>query len=97
MTVHDQRRGGDRAFRQAVFWSPIAVIRTQRGAVPGSLCFHLRDIRISETKTMLNRVAAAVQSSLQADAIVSMACNLLALAVGFVDDCLEFFDRESWL
>ena len=43
------------------------------------------------------RVASAVQGALQSDAVVGMAGYLLAPAVGFVHDRLQFFDRQRGL
>ena len=46
---------------------------------------------------MLERVAAAIQGALQADAVVGMASHFLAPAVGFVHDRLQFFHGERGL
>ena len=43
------------------------------------------------------RVASAIQGALQADAVVGVASYLLAPAVSFVHDRLQFFNRQSGL
>ena len=76
---------------------PVVIVRGQRGAVPRTLLHHLGDLRVGNFQAMFNRVATAIQSALQTDAVVSVTSYFPPPAVSFVHDRLQFFDGESGL
>src|SRR4029077_10951623 len=77
--------------------SPVVIIRSQRGAVPRALLPHLANWRVVISQAVLERVAPAIQGTLQADSVVGMAGNSLAPTVSFIHDRFQLFHGESWL
>ena len=73
----------------------VVVVDRQRRHVPGALPHHLRDLRIGELQAVLDRVAAAIERALQADAVVGVAGDLAAPAVGLVDDGAQLLDASG--
>src|SRR6267154_402499 len=77
--------------------SPVAVVRRNRRAIPGSLLGHLRDLRVRYFQSVLDGIAPAIQSTLQSDSVVRMTRNFFLPPVRFVDDGLQLFHRQRGL
>src|SRR5438045_255647 len=76
---------------------PPVVINTQCRHKPCALFQHLRDGGIVELKSVLDRIAAAVERAMQADAVVGMASDLFAPAVSLIANCFDFIKRKRGL
>src|SRR5258705_4412299 len=77
--------------------SPVAVIRRNRRAIPGSLLRHLCDLRVRNFQSVLDRIAPTIQSTLQSDSVVRMARNFFLPPMRFIHDGLQLFYGQRGL
>src|SRR5882762_4620519 len=76
---------------------PIVVIRRKSRAIPRPLALHLRDLRIRNLQSVLDRITSAVQRPLQTDPVVGVARHFPLPAVRLVYDRLQLFHRQRRL
>src|SRR5271163_654841 len=76
---------------------PISVVNSEGCAEPRTLTEHLRNLRVGQDQTVLNRVASTIEGALQSFSAVGVTSYLLAPTVGFVHNRSQFLNGQCRL